>query len=344
MIVESSPGELDGEFDFSNERELIRSSCNLKNFTSLRNPTFEELNTGTAKLQPDVIHVSAIDPRLAFEHLSASGYFGQKPGGPEESERPSRHSEWNQDGIVFKAIGPEPLEVKRADDVATAICAGITRPRLVGYNVWYSASRIAALSVAKGADAAMGFQTIFDDSLAELFFASLYQKWRLEGWADLLGAFRFAWNELRSQSKSLTGTGVVLWSSRSLLRPAAPAARPRAAAARARKFIEAIEARDRLEVTVKPVPRLNYSLLHNNEPVFETFIIRKRFDETLRDVDVEVELFVGADSYPFRKTFDLNKQLHDLADDIRLPLTSALARGVDENLQTAPGRGFRAAT
>jgi hypothetical protein len=89
-----------------------------------------------------------------------------------------------------------------------------------------------------------------------------------------------------------------------------------------------------VEVEVKPLARLNYSLLHNNRPLFDVFTIRKYVEGVLPDVRVEARLYLGAESYPYVRSFDMKRAVEPLAAEVRLPLTSELARGVDENIRT----------
>lgn len=345
-IIEAAPGPLSEEFDFSRERDLISSSFGVKPVNA-SNPSTIEVKEFMRDHSPQVLHFTAVDTRLAVELLSVCGFFeesrsratpkGRKKAAP---ELPSK--EWQYDGIVLKGTARNPVDVVPAKELAPLLTAGSPAPSIVGLNLWYSAGRIAPLTIAGGAQTVLGFQSTFDDGLAELFFANFYHACRSRQWTDTLAAFEAAWSSLENWPESRTGTGVVLWSSASLLtgRGAPP---PRAAGTTRvpervtseEQLLAADEARSRIEVTVKPIQRLNYSLLHNNRPLFEEFRIRKYVDGTLRDVQVQVQLHVGADSYPFVKTLHLDQPLQDLAPAIRLPLTSALARRVDENMQTS---------
>src|SRR5262245_24965372 len=86
-------------------------------------------------------------------------------------------------------------------------------------NVYNSASRLAPLAVAGGAAAAIGFQDVFDDDLAELFFARFYSK--LGSVSDphnaLLLAFLEAQEMLRDRANfRLVGSGIAFWRDRPL--------------------------------------------------------------------------------------------------------------------------------
>ena len=86
-------------------------------------------------------------------------------------------------------------------------------------NIGNSAARLASLTVAHGAEAAIGFQDSFDDALSEtLFFSVLYSNLSLSPANWELGlAFRVAWERVRAEPTHRQGTGVVLWSRTSLI-------------------------------------------------------------------------------------------------------------------------------
>lgn len=358
-IVESSPGPLHDEFDFSRERRLIAASCQSGgNYVQICNPTADTLQAELKRAHPGIVHISAVDTRLALERLSMSEFSeddlprfqravqrrGKRDGdmaASVEENSTTRLNSWRNEGIVLGGVNGRRVDAVPPAELAALLTVGDPPPAFVGFNVWHSAARMAPLTVASGAASAIGFQTVFDDGLAELFFATFYETWRNGAWKDLLEAFEAAWRSLRDEPGELTGTGVVLWSAASLIQPkgtmrmlAGKSLAEKKAAARAAEPLDVETARTNVEISVKPIRRLNYSLLHNNRPFFETFRIRKFAAGTLRDVRVEVELHVGGDSYPYRATFDLDKPLKDMAPEIRLPLTSALIRQVDENMRT----------
>jgi hypothetical protein len=224
----------------------------------------------------------------------------------------------------------------------------------IGFNTWYSASRVAPLALAAGVQAAIGFSTDFSDPLAESLFSNFYRYWHIDG-GNMLASFLEAWKSLPARSAKLKGTGVVLWSRTSLVqklapKPARPRARAKGVAAAAESSWKVVSDKaekerntdlprdesllDVVSINVKPLKRINYSLLHNNGNLFEEFVVRKQKPGRVRGMEVEVRLHVGQDSFPFRRTFDLTEEALPLRDQIRLPLTSSLIRRVDENLAT----------
>jgi hypothetical protein len=80
---------------------------------------------------------------------------------------------------------------------------------------------------------------------------------------------------------------------------------------------------------------VNYSLLHNQRPLFESFAIYNNTGTIVDGVEVQAILYAGGDSFPWRRRLtNLGEQPVELKDAIRVPLTSSLLRGVREAMQT----------
>jgi hypothetical protein len=340
LFVEAAPCGLRAGFSFDSERKLVQSNLGLaaRGVRILEDPTRLELEQAVKELAPDVVHLTGFDTHQGLTEL-----------GLQDGDEAF-------DGILLRETGGKPDPVA-ALDLARLVNSAQTKPFLVACNLFDSAARTAALCVAEGARAAVGFQDRFDDSLTELFFAHFYRELPRLDWNEHR-AFLVAWKELRNAPQGLAGTGVVLWSSRSIretpevaaaqgdgrprARAAPPGRKPRAAA---RTLAPAPVAEtpsvapaaigDLVSVEVKPLERLNYSMLHNNRPLFESLILRKFVPQRMEDVSVGVELHVGTDSYPFRMSLDLDAPVHDLNRLVRVPLTSALGRSVRESVHTS---------
>lgn len=335
LQVVSAPGRLAGDYDFTAERALFRQCVELlkQKFEFLDDPDRDTLRERIAGAKPDVIHIAGFDSHQGLALLDRRGVDGI-------------------DGYLLRAsrssasTGEAAVEVVAAQALADLLVPSRTHaPALVAFNIQHSAARLAPLCVANGAAAAIGFQDSFDDALAELFFSTFYRAWQFSGW-KFAPAFQFAWQAVREQRGPLQGTGIVLWSRQSILgrRPA-----PRRAAAvetigekwsrTSRPLRTDEEARDALEVRATAYPTLNYSILHNNGPLFETFMVRKKELAVGRveDLMVSVELHVGTDSFPFRgRTEILETAAHvDLRDAVRISLASVLSRGIRESLRTS---------
>jgi hypothetical protein len=334
LYVESAPDILGEGYSFESERSLVRSGLGLS-WHELLNPTRAELARAVKDVRPDVIHLAGFDTHQGLQLLGAD----------EDSVR-VRPEEY-EDGYFLSGPtrGPDFIS---AQELAAILTGGRTKPALVGFSMWNSAGRMAALTVAAGAAAAVAFQDSIEDALVELLFSRLYRHWRDARW-DLRPAFLSACEALRSRP-GMVGSGVVLWSEAPLVGPGVEVSsiRRRAQAA-ARSRLQKVErglvdpgsvaaARlgEYLKVTVDPPREVNYALLHNGRPLFETFKIARLRPGRYVDFQVTTELHVGEATFPFRRTFDLaDDDPPDVRADIHVALTSALARGVRESVATS---------
>ena len=349
LHVESAVGELREGFDFSSERNLVdqavaAASVRLKK--RLCDPDLAALESALKAIKDDeVVHISGFDSHQGLQFLEAP-----------DADR-VRDGLLIRAGHTRKTSRNEPTDkaantaVAEAWTVARDLTANGT-PRLVAFNIYYSAARAAAACVAKGAEAAVGFQDAFDDTLAELFYATFYQAWKLADW-NTAGAFRHAWQTVRNRNQDLHGTGLVLWSARSI-RETLPGYWRKTGATLDTTEINELWSKavlddhitltpenvcDHVEVDVQTLTALNYSILHNDGALFERFTIRKKSLQVGRvaNIHVLVELHVGTDSYPFRHTLSLGERelQTDLRSRIRISLASSLSRGLRESVKTA---------
>lgn len=343
LYVECAVGKLRDDYDFSTERNLVAQAAKGAGGKVKRlvaepsaadlDKVFSEVETG------DVVHFAGFDPHQGLQLLD------------------DPNAERALDGLLVRAARDEPRggktqpEVIPAWQVAKQLTRNNQRPRLVACNVYYSAARTAAACVAEGAEAAIGFQDAFDDTLAELFYATFYQAWRVSKW-NSAAAFRHAWQVVRSQDRPLHGSGVVFWSARSIretlpgywnggptLEPEEIDARWNKELASHRITLTAENVREHLEININPPPALNYSILHNDGALFDRFTIRKTslLVGRVQNLHVRVELHVGTDSFPYRATFELKDRetIVDLRYVIRISLASALTRALRESVRTA---------
>lgn len=325
LQVVSAPGSLKRVYEFESERALVRLGVGDAEMLMLDDPDEQGLRESIAAASPDVIHLAGFDPHQAAQLDSA---FDGKAS----------------DGYYLRGPKREAVSIG-AKALAKILTGGRKAPRLVACNLYNSGQRIAPLAVAEGAGAAIGFQDSFDDGLAECFFATLYMSWPLAGW-DIVRAFEYAWHAVRRQNKPLQGSGIVLWNSVSI---AARAPRRYGEASIAdignqwKKHLKvpvtAETLKDCLEVDVAVIERLNYSILHNNGPMFERFQIRKKQAGVgeVSGLMVDIEVNVGTDSYPYRTEVCIGETepLVDLPDSIRISLASALSRSLRESVHTS---------
>ena len=327
LFVQSAPGEIGKRYSFESERWLVESSLGLGPPDMLVNPMLGDLSTAVRGKPRDVVHVSAVDLHQGASILGV------------EVAEPHR-----RDGVYLAGPGGAPAAVDAWEFASALNPPGAPGPVLVTCNFYNSAARVAALAVARGAGAAIGFQDVIDDALAERFLGNFYSAWRECGW-NLLEAFQQAFAGMGAAS--MKGTGVVLWSARSLVGPGARKVRPRPAAETIKireeknKPLPAVGPSDGgerklLRADPVPFPAINYSVLHNNGSLFQRFTITKLAPGYAHGVRVEVVLHVGSESFPFRASIDIpaDQNPAELKDRIKVPLTSRLARSLRENVYT----------
>lgn len=355
-VIETAPGQLARHFDFSAERALVTGSLRqLQSVTdgALENPTARQLGEALSAASPDVVHVTGVDNRSGRQLI----------GGDVSGVR---------DGLYLADPSANAKEY-RAEEIAGLLNRGSPNPLLVGFNCWDSAARLAPMTIAAGARSAIGFQHTFDETVAEIFFLNFYRACVDQRW-NMLAAFCQGWQSVSAYRSRIRGSSIVLWSADSLvsdvevsgvdanhwlgakpdhveLMPRAVPP-PRAADHRCDRIAEL------MQISVRPKRELNYSSLHNGESVLDRLTIR--LDPTkmgdghdvdsvagdvdrprpaihqIDDVEIEVQLHVGVDSYPFRSRISLNTQKYryDLEKEVSLPLTGQLFQTINEPVQT----------
>jgi hypothetical protein len=351
LFVATAPGRLDSLYSFDSERDLVRAALIPPDATppnptaivwkEMFNPSAKVLEEEIKKSRPAVIHVAGFDIHQGRQLL------GMDSPDPEERTSEGEPSP-PRDGILMRnEAEPNGFENVEAEAFAKILTAGGHRPKVVTFSTWNSASRIAAQAVAQGAQAAMGFQDTFDDEIAEFFFASFYRRYRAADW-DLREAFTAAWGHVR-QLTPLEGTGIVLWSESQLIGEAAAGVPTPTADEDARKAMqirldeetsklctpESIalgEVETVLGLEVNLADEVNYSLLHNNQPLFTSFNILKKTAGRMIGIEVTVELSAGDTGAVYREHVDLRDEKADLRERIKVPLTAPLLRAIRETI------------
>jgi len=336
LVVKSVPGYLGFEYSMNSlniEQSNVEANLSLTSTENLQNPSLEELRAAVAAKRHHIVHLSGVDS-IQSEQIRQGSHRVDFTAIPE--------------GMMFK--GPNGLPMcLRSEDLAQILCTDSSKPSLICCNFSNSAG-IAAATVENGCLAAIGFHHEIDDILAEVFFSNFYLSYRLSH--RILDAFRLAWNELaKEQLSRLLGTGVVLWSRVSFLddereyrkenNVATSAAQPPPellSKFRAERNTPASlqEHIDPLDVAIRPPEELNYSILHNNRNLFSWFHVRKIPPlGKLFSVSVEITLSAGTERVSFQARKDMDYTLWLLHDEIRLALTSSLARSVRESIYTS---------
>jgi len=346
LYVESTPGKLRDLYSFETERALVKSNLRARQWKELLTPTVQLLRDTVRTYRPDLIHLAGFDSHQGLRLLQPT--LNPRNAGEESPPRVERERDTARDGYLLASPsgGHEPVDAER---LADALCAGGHRPQLIAFSLQNSAARIAPLALSRGALGAIGFQDAFDDNLVELFFGSFYRAWRKGGWR-LADGFRAAWETVRAQPASVTGSGLVLWSERPLLE-----ATVRQVATTSRRApapppivllpaqVPADDAQKIIAPRIEAVEELNYSLLHNRRPLFTHFTLvnasadYKNADRlaTVADVDVQVTLSAGAESATYQRRLSLETTSVDLKDTIHVPLTSELMRSVHESINSS---------
>lgn len=333
-MISSEPGQLAGIFSFDSEENLLIASfggdpaqngsgsqssggapMSSASFTHLRDPTLAELRNHLMSQPSHVVHFAGIDgwQGAALLKMDAQNVY---------------------DGIFFPDEGGLPVIVK-SEDIGAAVCAG-PAPSLVGFNLYYSSANTAALTVAKGAGAAIGFQDEFDDGLAERFFSIFYDVW-YQG-RDLSAAYQAAFEGLSAERGRLRGSGIVLWSAKSLLQPQQTRTpKPKTRALPLLQPGSITDYHDAVSVEITECKRLNYSMLHNNRPLFDTFRLKRQGRGVVQGVRVELVLHAGTEEATYAASFDLTESVPvvDVNNFARVSLTSALSRSLQESVMTS---------
>lgn len=164
------------------------------------------------RLQPEITGTLSANPGGGF----ITHYIGS------ESNRPNPRNPKKQLQHVWRPAADGGKWVPVEEAARWLANEGQAAPTLLSLSFCRSASRLAALAVAYGAHAAIGFQDDVVDELCESFFCIFYTEYRSNGWQIAL-AFQ---NTVRALAGKLHGTGVVLWSRHSLLAPTPPAIAP----------------------------------------------------------------------------------------------------------------------
>ena len=178
----------------------------------------------------------------------------------------------------------------------------------------------------------------------ENFFLQLYRACEQTDW-DLLHSFWTAWKAIGRYRKRIRGSSIILWSAASLIEDnSSDLESPRLSEMRLAIQTPRVSTRiadprfdsvaQLIRVKVKPKPQLNYSSIHNNQSLFDEFILwfdpgphseveadsgtRSELSDSpidrVNDIDVTVQLRVGMDVFPFQTRLSLGH------DEVRFDL------------------------
>lgn len=370
LFVESAPGRLEDIFSFSQEEvriaaavagRLLRSRHKARTQDSGPIVQLSETETLSAVRRRvrsdrwDVIHLSGIDTHQAgwmvdgfYDDLEEKRAGWRKVVGPRET------GERIADGMILRERNEPELPV-RYDELADALIDSRRTPWLVTLNLYYSGARTAREMVRRGALCAIGFLDEIDDDLAERFFQALYWSWchpetlpeasDVSEPVDALAidtVFRNAWRRMTAGSHErdvrLHGTAVVIWLGISYFerwKVAVPERlrQPVTDDETSRQRLDRMRIDEILQVQFEVPPEVNYSLLHNERSLLDRLTLTKLVPEPLEDIQVQLELNLGSQNYPFRCThLVLDEPQRELGPDVCIPLTATLPRSLRERV------------
>jgi hypothetical protein len=326
LYVESAPSKLRSTYLFDTERKIFERNFEGRQGFQLEKlvaPTLDKLKEEVRKRKPHIIHLAGFDTHQGLRILKKDN--GEIP-----------------DGYLLEGSSEVPTHSVDALTLGAALTTDKHQPLLVTFSIQNSAARTAAMAVALGAHNAIGIQDTIDDALIELFYSTFYRTWRRNGW-QLHRAFSESWQALRSQSATVSGTGIVLWSDAKQVDAATdahPKGEPVPTWLHTMKPFERLD--EILQVDVKPLLELNYAQLHNKQPLFEKFtLINTSFayegedqHAMIADVEVDVTLSTGTEETRYRRQVKVEKQNFELKDYIHLPLISQILRTVNEPMNS----------
>jgi hypothetical protein len=91
-----------------------------------------------------------------------------------------------------------------------------------------------------------------------------------------------------------------------------------------------------LQVNIKPYESLNYSMLHNNRPLFQDFRISKPGAGIVRGIQIKVVLWAGTTSFPYEHTLEIrDRKPTELHEQIRVPLIYSMGLEINESIHTS---------
>jgi hypothetical protein len=348
LFIESSPGRFEDVYQFSQERDRIRAAVGADGNaadgdtpqTTMDVSATENLTQIKQKVRReawDVLHVSGLDTHQATWYLD-SLYDELKVERPAVWKKIVDPLDRIRDGMILRESNIAELPVPY-DDLAVALIDSARPPWLVTLNLFYSGARTGREMVARGARSALGFLDEIDDDLAERFFQAFYWAWCRPGGAFAIAhAFVEAWRKMKSDR--MHGTAIVIWLGVSAFdeyevesRTAAPV--PAAAETRLQVLqrLAAAPMRELLQVQLEVPTEVNYSLLHNDRSLLDRLTLTKLVKDPLEDIEIEVELNLGAQNYPYRCThMVLDEPQLEIGHKIRIPLTATLPRSLRERV------------
>jgi hypothetical protein len=243
LFVESAPGRIGPKYSFDDEETRLGAALNLKEDHGLTFSQTDRCGELRAKLRKkawDVVHVTGVDTHQAawlvedfYPEIEKKDEVVKDSAGGEEFAREKVIDESGclHDGMILRGDHKSEMPI-RYDELAGLLLQSRKPPGVVTLNLYYSGARTARELVKRGVYAALGFLDQIDDEFAELFFQGFYWAWCRDK-QSIRDAFLDAWAAM--DGDRLHGTGIVIWSGRSMIGPSGGSEKRSARARRARR-------------------------------------------------------------------------------------------------------------
>ncbi|MCC9600415.1 hypothetical protein LOC67_07570 [Stieleria sp. JC731] len=347
-VLALSPSRM-GAFD--RLAQEIRRICNAMHLVEKDNQGFADgINFDTLKAMElgEVVHLTGID---AIELIESEGAKDVEPTDIILSSKKAEYKSYSPEKIA-KAIG------EKNDGLL-----------IVGCNFAHSGYSLAPRLVQQGANTAIGIEPNLDRFVSELFFYNFYnststlmEKLRHKPVTDRkydplipIVAFRDAWKKITPHYHLLRGSGIVIWSAKSILKsPVSVLTTPTPVDTFDANDLDSIklDARQLLDVSIAPLEELNYSMLHNGRSLFDQFTVTFRGATQeiqdkirqqpleFRNMQLQLELDIGdrPSLYKTRFTIGDENSKMDFAngrDAIRVSLMSDALSQIQEPVQSS---------
>ena len=349
LFVESLPGRLEDCYEFATERARIQAAVGADGTSGgdskspppvmgiQETPSVSELRRKVRSEHWEAMHVSGVDTHQVTSLVE--DFYDELDEKPDAWGKIAEQDGNILDGMILRETGMPELPVKY-DELADVLINPKQAPYVVTLNLYYSGARIARELVRRGAHVAIGFLDEIDDEVAELFFQAFYWEWCHTANADIITSFLMAWQTTTAEG-SLHGTSIVIWTGRSVFDKFEKSPRGKhevvtedRIARLARHSATPIGELLQVEFDDQPAD-VNYSLLHNERPLFSKLTLTKLVKEPVEDISVLVEVNLGTQTYPYRYTqLVLDKPQLALAGSVKIPLTADLPRSLRERVRS----------
>lgn len=334
LFVHSAPGGLRKEWSFDDELRRITAALGNIEIEVLADPTLEQLEEKVRSMRPELVHLSGFDNLQglkALRDIAQARELVEVEAGAQRLTDLLANERYVPDGMLL-AGEKCGVAVVSALRLAAALGAGGHRAYFVGVSTQNSAARTSALLVGqRAALASVGFQDAVENALIDYFFELIYTQLSNTdptAW-NLPLAFEQAWLSTRQKPDATRATGIALWAGAPLMHPRGM----RHAEARPAELLQADVAP---YLQCVPEKELNYSVLHNNGPLFSKFVIQRGNAAEGDSLDIDVELHLGAESARYRRRFKADETpFYDLANEVHVPLTASLMRSCHEAVNSA---------